>query len=70
MKINFTRCNSRETEIKLIGITLDFKMKFKSNMSNVYRKSSQLLNVFFFNDWLSSQQTGHTTIYYSFSMNY
>jgi hypothetical protein len=34
-----------ETEVKLLGVTIDFKLNFKEHISNICKKASMQLNV-------------------------
>jgi hypothetical protein len=35
-----------ETEVQLLGVTIDFKLNFNEHISNICKKASRQLNVF------------------------
>jgi hypothetical protein len=57
-----------ETEVKLLGVTIDFKLNFNEHISNICKKASRQLNVF---KRIGKHLTklGKLTIYYDRSLN-
>ena len=57
-----------EDEVKLLGVTFDFKLTFNSHISHICKKASQQLNVLkrIGNNW---SKLGKLTIYYSFILS-
>jgi hypothetical protein len=57
-----------ETEVKLLGVTIDFKLNFNEHISNICKKASRQLNVL---KRIGKHLTkrGKLTIYYSFIMS-
>lgn len=71
MKISFNLNGNTiecDDEVKLLGVTLDFKLNFNSHISNICKKASQQLNVL---KRIGNQLTklGKLTIYYSFILS-
>ena len=57
-----------EDEVKLLGVTFDFKLTFNSHVSHICKKASQQLNVLKrIGNNLS--KLGKLTIYYSFILS-
>ena len=57
-----------EPEVKLLGVTIDFELKFSSHISNICKKASRQLNVLKrLGKYLS--RLSKLTIYYSFVMS-
>jgi hypothetical protein len=38
-------CSSVSAEVKLLGVTIDYELKFNSHITNICRKASRQLNV-------------------------
>ena len=59
-----------ETEVKLLGVTIDFKLNFNEHISNICKKASRQLHVNVLKR-ISKLLTklGKLTIYYSFIMS-
>jgi hypothetical protein len=57
-----------ETEVKVLGVTIDFKLNFNEHISNICKKASRQLNVL---KRIGKNLTklGKLTIYYSFIMS-
>jgi hypothetical protein len=57
-----------ETEVKLLGVTIDFKLNFNEHISNICKKASMQLNVL---KRIGKHHTklGKLTMYYSFIMS-
>jgi hypothetical protein len=57
-----------ETEVKLLGVTIDFKLNFNEHTSNICKKVSRQLNVLK-RRGKHRTKLGKLTIYYSFIMS-
>ena len=59
---------SCDDEVKLLGVTLDFKLNFNTHISNICKKAARQLNVL---KRIGKNLTrlGKLTIYYSFIMS-
>jgi hypothetical protein len=57
-----------ETEVKLLGVTIDFKLNFNEHTSNIFKKASRQLNVLK-RRGKHRTKLGKLTIYYSFIMS-
>jgi uncharacterized protein YpmS len=57
-----------ESEVKLLGVTIDFQLNFNEHVSNICKKASRQLNVL---KRIGTHLTklGKLTIYYSFIMS-
>ena len=59
---------SCEDEVKLLGVTIDFKLNFNTHISNICKKAAMQLNVLKRID-KHLNRLGKLTIYYSFIMS-
>ena len=62
---NTIKCDD---EVKLLGVTFDFKLNFNAHISNVCKKASQQLNVLK-RIGKHLNRLGRLTIYYSFILS-
>lgn len=59
---------SCEDEVKLLGITIDFKLNFNTHISDICKKAARQLNVLK-RIGKNLNRLGKLTIYYSFFMS-
>ena len=66
--LTFTLKIECESEVKLLGVTIDFQLNFNEHVSNICKKASRQLNVL---KRIGTHLTklGKLTIYYSFIMS-
>ena len=57
-----------ESEVKLLGVTIDFQLNFNEHVSNICKKASRQLNVLK-RIGIHLTKLGKFTIYYSFIMS-